>query len=286
MTTNQLTTTQALNSPNAKAKFQELLGKRATQFITSVLSVVNNNKLLANANWESIYNASITAATLDLPINPNLGFAYIVPYKGEAQFQMGYKGFIQLAQRSGKFKTINVSDVREGEIEDFNRLTGQIQFSWIQNDSDRLKQKVVGYVAYFELLNGFSKLMYMTVEELNTHGVKYSQTAKKGFGLWKDNFDAMASKTVVKLLLSKYAPLSTQMEVALTSDQAVITHDKIEYADNNSTVVVEVDSRSTLHRFIEEEVETIEALEAIKDKLKTQDELEAYANKLEELKTN
>jgi recombination protein RecT len=179
MSNTQLTISQALNSTDAKTKFQELLGKRSTQFITSVLSVVNNNALLKNASWQSIYQAAITAATLDLPINQNLGFAYIVPYKekgeGVAQFQMGYKGFIQLAQRTGLYKTINVSDVREGEIEEFDRLTGQIKFNWIQDDS-RLNKKIIGYVSYFELLNGFSKLLYMTIEELEKHGSTFSKS--------------------------------------------------------------------------------------------------------------
>lgn len=285
---NQITVTQALNSPDAKSKFQELLGKRSTQFITSVLSTVNNNKLLQNAEWPTIYQAAITAATLDLPINPNLGFAYIVPYGREAQFQMGYKGFIQLAQRSGKFKTINVSDVREGEIEDFDRLTGQIKFNWIQDNATRLKKPVVGYVSYFELLNGFSKLMYMTVEELNAHGQSYSKSFNsknrdgKFVGLWKTNFESMAQKTVVKLLLSKYAPLSTQMEVALTTDQAVIKEDSVSFVDN-SKQTVDVDSapkKSELQLFIEEEVETLEALESVASKLTTDEELSAYNEKM------
>lgn len=280
----QLSITQALNSPDSKNKFQELLGKRASQFITSVLAVVNNSKLLQSANWESIYSAAITAATLDLPINPNLGFAYIVPYGKEAQFQIGYKGFIQLAQRSGKFKTINVTDVREGEIEDFDRLTGSIQFNWIKED--REKKPVVGYVAYFELLNGFSKLLYMTVDELNAHGVKYSQTAKKGFGLWKDNFSSMASKTTIKLLLSKYAPLSTQMEVALTTDQAIINGDNLNYVDNESSINVEAaPKKSELHLFIENEVETIEALQAIEKNIQTEEEQLAFDIKMEMLNT-
>ncbi|MFM7854781.1 MAG: recombinase RecT, partial [Flammeovirgaceae bacterium] len=156
---------------------------------------------------------------------------------GQAQFQIGYKGFIQLAQRSGKFKTINVSDVKEGELLDFDRLTGQIQFNW-QNEG-REKLKTIGYVAYFELLNGFTKLLYMTEAEMEKHGKTYSQTYKKGFGNWKDNFESMAEKTAIKLLLSKYAPLSTQMEVALISDQAVLAGETAIYPDNEKTVGVD-----------------------------------------------
>src|SRR5437763_1447456 len=119
-----------------KEKFKEVLGKKSSAFTASLLSIVNNNDLLSKAEPKSVLNAAMTAATLDLPINPNLGFAYIIPYfdgktkQYVAQFQMGYKGFVQLAQRSGQFKTINVSDVREGEITSANRLTGEIAFSW------------------------------------------------------------------------------------------------------------------------------------------------------------
>lgn len=292
----QLSVSQALNSPNSKAKFQELLGKRATQFITSVLSVVNNNTLLANASWESIYQSAITAATLDLPINPNLGFAYIVPYKekgqGVAQFQMGYKGFIQLAQRTGLYKTINVSDVREGEIQNFDRLSGNIDFSWIQDTEERVATPVVGYVGYIELTNGFRKLLYMTKAELENHGQTFSKSynTKSKFnneytGLWRTNFEAMAQKTVLKLLLSKYAPLSTQMEVALTSDQAVLEDGgKTNYVDNPQTVDVDTTpAKSELLKFIEDEAKTLEALEAVKDQTSTWEELQAYNTKVNEL---
>jgi len=306
--TKEITISQALNSPDAKNKFQELLGKRASQFISSVLSVVNNNKLLEKATWQSVYQSAITAATLDLPINQNLGFAYIVPYTAkkkigdkwidicEAQFQLGYKGFIQLAQRSGKFKTINVSDVRQGEINEFDRLTGTIQFDWVQDDQERLSKPVIGYVAYFELLNGFSKLLYMTKAELETHGMNYSKSynsTKKNYktnkeewiGLWRTNFDSMASKTALKLLLSKYAPLSTQMELALTTDQAVLDGEEIRYPDNDPTTV-DVELKSELQKFIEDEVENLEALETISSQLKTKAEKEAYTIKLKALLSN
>lgn len=285
---------KAFESASIKAKFAELLGKRSTQFVTSVLATVNNNNLLTNASWESIYQAAITAATLDLPINPNLGFSYIVPYSGDAQFQIGYKGFIQLAQRSGQFKTINVSDVREGEIEEFDRLTGQIKFSWIQDDQERIKKPIVGYVSYFELLNGFSKLQYMTKAELENHGQTFSKSyntksKKTGeyTGLWRTNFDAMAKKTVLKLLLSKFAPLSTAMEMAITHDQAIIKGDnQLSYADNDGTIDVEATTpKSELQKFIEEEVTTLEALMNIADQVESEEEQAAFKNKMTELNT-
>ena len=214
---------QFLNSDSIKNKFQEILGQKANGFIASLLSVVNNNKLLQSADQNSIYTAALMAASLDLPINPNLNLAYIVPYGGKAQFQLGYRGFKQLAQRSGQFVAINDTDVREGEIINHNRLSGSIDFNWNQDPKDRLTKKVIGYVSYFKLLNGFESTFYMTAEEIEAHARKYSQTYKKyGSGLWKDEFDSMARKTVTKLNLSKNAPLSIELQRATIADQAVI----------------------------------------------------------------
>lgn len=234
---------------NVKAKFKELLGKRATPFITSVLQIVASNDLLAKADVQSIYQSAAVAATLDLPLNNSLGFAYIVPYKNKqkdgtwkdvAQFQIGAKGFKQLALRTRQFLTINDTDVREGEIKSYDRLSGTIEFEWIQDEKERLSKKIIGYASYFKLNNGFEKTHYMTVEELQAHGVRFSQTFKKGFGLWKDDFDSMARKTVIKLNLSKNAPLSIDMQQAVTFDQGVITDaetNQVEYADNEEVTV-------------------------------------------------
>lgn len=213
-----------------KQKFTEILGKKAPGFIASILQIAGSNELLAKADPVSIFNAAATAATLDLPLNNNLGFAYIVPYKGKAQFQMGYKGFVQLAYRSGQFKTISSTPIYEGQLIDFNPLTGH-KFDFTKQNS----QNIIGYAAYFELTNGGHKTLYMTKEELLKHGTKYSQSFQKGFGLWKDDFDAMASKTVLKLLLSKFAPLSIEMQMAVISDQAVINNfetSDVNYVDN------------------------------------------------------
>lgn len=229
-----------------KSKFQELLGSKAQGFITSVLQVCFSNDLLKDAEPQSVYQAAAIAATLDLPINNNLGFAYIVPYKGKAQFQLGYKGFIQLSQRSGQFKTISASPIYEGQLIEENPLKGFV-FDFSQKTSD----KVIGFAAYFSLINGFEKTLYMTVEELNKHGVKYSQTARKGFGLWKDDFNAMAQKTVLKLLLSKFAPLSIEMQKATLADQSVIKDAEtmdVEYIDNSNTIeLIDYNELTTLY---------------------------------------
>jgi recombination protein RecT len=213
------------------------MGKNATAFVTSVLQIVNSNELLKKASSESIYQSAMVAATLNLPLNNNLGFAYIVPYGNKAQFQLGYKGFIQLAQRSGQFKRIAVTHVTEGQITSNNPLTGY-EFDWsVKSDT------VVGYVAYFQLLNGYEAQLYMTVDELRAHGTKFSQTFKKGFGLWKDDFDSMAKKTVLKLLLSRFAPLSVDMQTAVIADQTTVKNAEtldVEYIDNTQPTSEEV----------------------------------------------
>lgn len=207
------------SAPAVKSKFNELLGKNASSFITSVLQIASENKALANVNPVSIYSAACIAATLNLPINNALGFAYIVPYKGEAQFQLGYKGFIQLAQRSGQFERLVSLPVYERQLIEEDPING-FKFDWKQKPS--VSEKPIGYYAFFRLINGFTAELYMTAEELEQHGKRYSQSYKKGYGVWADNFDAMALKTVTKLLLSKQAPLSVDMQKAVLSDQSVI----------------------------------------------------------------
>jgi recombination protein RecT len=278
MENNQLATTgtkavsQFLNQKNVLEKFAELLGTKAQGFIASVISAVNSSELLKNATNESVYSAALMAATLDLPVNQNLGFAYFVPFnnrkanKQECQFMVGYKGFIQLAMRSGQFKTISATPIYENQLVSENPLTGFIF------DFSKKGQNVIGYAAYFSLINGFEKTLYMSVEELKKHGVQYSQTFKKGFGLWADNFDAMAQKTVIKLLLSKYAPLSIEMQKAQIADQGVIRNldtMEVEYVDNSKEIVtpLEIDEAKAIEnceKFINNEAKSIAQLEQCK----------------------
>jgi len=223
---------------NIKQRFDELLGKKAQGFISSVMLTVNNNKLLSNADPVTILNASIVAASLDLPINPNLGFSWIVPYKGAAQFQMGWKGFVQLALRTGQYKSINATEVYENQFIKFNRLTEELDadFSVVGEGN------VVGYVGYMKLNNGFEKTVYWSREEIIKHASKYSQTYGKmgNYGKlvhspWNDEsqFDAMALKTVIKNMLSKWGIMSIEMQTAQVSDQAVIKEENnFEYVDN------------------------------------------------------
>lgn len=228
------------SKPIVQEKLKELLGKNAPAFATSVLQIVNSNSMLVNADPQTVFSAACMAATLNLPINNSLGFAYIVPFKNnkankiEAQFQLGYKGYVQLAQRSGQFKRIAAAPVYEGQLLEADPLFGY-KFDWKVEKTGQ----PIGYVAFFELINGFTAELYMTASEVQQHANKYSQTAKKGFGVWKDQFEAMALKTVLKLLLSKQAPLSIDMQKAQLADQAVIRDvdgQDFEYMDNQDDV--------------------------------------------------
>ncbi len=224
--------------PVVQEKIKELVGKNASSFTTSVLQIVNSNSMLIDADPKTIFNAACMAATLNLPINNGLGFAYIVPFKNkgnlEAQFQIGAKGFRQLAIRSGQFERIATSSVYDGQLISSDPLLGY-QFDW----SVKPNGNAIGYVAFFKLLNGFTAELYMTTEQIQAHAKKYSQSFKAGYGPWKDNFPAMAEKTVLKLLLSKQAPLSIDMQKAELSDQTVIRdldNDGFDYVDNTDSL--------------------------------------------------
>lgn len=219
------TAKQFFDKPSVQQKLQELMGKNASAFATSVLQIVNSNDLLRNADPQTVFSAACMAATLNLPINNTLGFAYIVPFKNkklgkvEAQFQLGYKGFIQLAQRSGQFERLVALPVYADQLISKDPINGFV-FDWSKEPA--ANEKPAGYYAYFKLINGFTAELYMTKAEVDRHANKYSQTYKMGFGVWKDNFEAMALKTVMKLLLSKQAPLSIDMQKAQLADQAVV----------------------------------------------------------------
>lgn len=284
----QLTIKSLFNRDDVKTKFQEILGKKSTSFITSVLQIVASNDLLQKADPASVYQSAAVAATLDLPLNNSLGFAYIVPYnqkqkdgtyKTVAQFQLGYKGFIQLAQRSGQFKTISATPVYEGQLIEQNPLTG-FKFDFTKRTSDI----IIGYASYFQLLNGFEKTLFASVDELKAHGVKYSQTFKKGYGLWKDDFEAMAIKTVLKLLLSKFAPLSVDMQKAVITDQSVIndadTQD-VTYVDNDETIIDKEAERVVL---MINDAKNIDELKAVEPYLKDE-QVDLFTVKMDELKS-
>lgn len=224
-----------MSNEMVKAKFSEILGKNGPAFISSVVTLATTTKL-QECDPKSVLASAIAAASLNLQVTPTLGFAAIVPYGKQAQFQIMAKGLVQLALRSGQFRTINVTEIYAGEMKTENRLTGEFDFS-----GERTSDEVVGYAAYFELINGFSKSLYMSVSQIEAHGLKFSKTFNFPGSSWKQNFEAMARKTVLKLLLSRYAPLSVEMQSAISQDQAELqVNDSMEvidftYVDNPAT---------------------------------------------------
>lgn len=232
---------QTITNVKTQEYLQSVLGEKKQAFVNNMTALVSNDKALQACEPMSLMFAALKVTSLDLPLDNNLGFAYVIPYrnnkenKTEAQVQIGYKGISQLAIRSGQFETINVTDVREGELKGRNRLTGELELDWINDDTARMKAKIIGYIGYFKLLSGYSKTTYWSIEELKEHGLNYSQTFKKGYGVWKDNFNAMAKKTVLKLMLNKGdAPMSVEMQQAIKYDQSVILDEdgNHRYVDN------------------------------------------------------
>lgn len=213
-----------LDGEGMRKRFNELLGKRAPQFISSVISLVNADSALQQAMYEApgtVIQSALKAAMYDLPIDPALGYAYIVAFKNkkkdqdgrefyltEATFIMGYKGMEQLAIRSGVYSRIpDAVDVREGELKRYDRLTGDAEFSWIEDEDEREKLPIIGYAGYFRLLNGAEKTIYMTQKQVENHEKKNRKGKYMGKG-WREDWDTMARKTVLRRLISKYGLMS------------------------------------------------------------------------------
>lgn len=228
----------ALENENVKARFNKLLGESASAFVSALLAIWNGNEKLQECDTKSILGAAGLAATLKLSLAPSLGHAYIVPYKGRATFQIGWKGILQLAHRTNKYKTFHAGAVKEGEIRGVDCITGELI------RGEKISDKVIGYVAYVCLLNGFEKSLFMTREEMEEHAQKYSQSyaydlkSGKKSSVWSTNFDAMARKTVMKLLLNRWGILSSgDMATALQADQGVVDKNTITYVDNDGRTV-------------------------------------------------
>ena len=211
---------ELIHSPAVVGKLNEVWNspQMANSFMSSVISVANGNPQLRNAEPMSIIGAAMVAATMQLQVIPTLGQCYIIPYGKKAQFQVGYLGLLQLCQRSGQFKKILAAPVHEGEYVSGDEFDEEYVFDKKQKKSD----KVIGYMAKFELLNGFTKVAYWDIEKVKAHATKFSQAFRAGFNSpWKSDFDAMAQKTVLKSIL-KFAPKSIEMQNAVTFDQSVI----------------------------------------------------------------
>lgn len=238
-----------LGQDTIKKQMKALLKDRAGYFAMALNHVVEGNEQLQAADSQSIFNAGIASALLGLPIEKNLGFSYIVPYGSKAQFQIGYKGFIQLALRTNQYKIINSVAIKEGEITLKNRLSGEFDFNFIQDDDVRDATKTVGYASYIEFNNGFRKTYYMSISQMQKHAAEYSAAYKydlkygKNSSVWSTNFEAMALKTVLKLNLAKFGALSVEFEKALQLDGTTISNVQengtleAEYADNEGEKV-------------------------------------------------
>lgn len=241
-----------LAQDSVKANVESVVGNKDSQrFISSVVSSVQTNTQLAECTNQSILSAALLGHSLNLPQSPQLGYFYMVPFKNkkkvkdstgkertvevlEATFQISYKGLIQLAMRSGQYRTMNVTDIREGELTSYNPIEDAYEFKVETDFSKRQNLKVIGYYAFFEMVNGFRKGIYWSVEQLDEHGKKFSAAYRNGWSsLWKSDFDAMAKKTLLRQLISKWGIMSVDMEKAYSGDQAVIRDDGTpDYIDN------------------------------------------------------
>ena len=251
-----------LDGENLRGRFNDLLGKRAPQFISSIVSLVNADSNMQQAFYEApmtVIQSALKAATFDLPVDQNLGYAYIVPFKNskkdadgnwhkvtEASFILGWKGMHQLALRTGAYKTINVTDVREGEVKSYNKLTEDIVIDFVEDEDEREKLKVIGYVGYYRLVNGAEKTIYMTVKQIENHEKKNRKGDYMGKG-WRDDFDAMARKTVYRRLIGKWGVMS--IDYQSHSEAMDIANQLSE--ENNLPPYIPVDAD-----FVEVDVET------------------------------
>ncbi len=257
----------AIQSEGYKKLINNTLGdpKRSAKFIAAISSAVATNPGLQECDAGSILSGALLGEALNLSPSPQLGQYYLVPFdqkkynektkkyeviSKKAQFQLGYKGYIQLAIRSGQYKDIDVIEVREGEYLGRNKITGKHQFEFIEDEVERENKPIIGYMAYFEYLNGFYKNLYWSKEKMQKHALEYSQAyagdVKKGtnYSFWSKDFDGMAFKTMLRQLISKWGIMSIDMQEALTKDMSVIKEDgTCDYVDNQPIVSVPTEEK-------------------------------------------
>ena len=278
-----------INAPSVQEQFKNAMGGHKDAFVASLIELYTGDKALQSCKPQLIVAEALRAATMRLPINKALGFAYIVVYNNNQKmpdgswqkvptptFIPGYKGYIQLAMRTGEYKTINADIVYEGEISGFDKLSGTIKF-----DGQKTSDKIIGYFAYFEMLNGFKKTLYMTLDEMASYALRYSpsfkgrnkptkealvkiaqENAPTGKVGWEGNFNDMALKTVLRRLLGKYGYLSVEMQEAVAGDVRQEQAQAQRNDDIEDTKVVEVDTDAEVV-----EVETADAEAAESEEL-------------------
>ncbi len=265
--------TAVINSDGYKKMINNTLGnpQRVSRFVTAITSAVSTNPALQDCDASTIVSAGLLGEGLNLSPSPQLGQYYLVPFNDRkngrkvAQFQLGYKGYIQLAIRSGQYKKLNVLPIKEGELISFNPLEEEIEVKLIDDEVEREKAQTIGYYAMFEYTNGFKKAMYWSKAKMESHAEKYSMgyKAKKGYTFWEKDFDGMACKTMLRQLISKWGIMSIDMQKAVESDMGVVKEDgSVDYLDapqqENDPIIDTVDINSNDDSSIEDFAEIME----------------------------
>lgn len=260
--------TSYITSTGITQKINNIIGddKKGARFISSIVSAVNNNPTLKECDNQSIISGALLGESLNLSPSPQLGQYYLVPFENKdrgkvATFQLGYKGYIQLAIRSGQYKKLNVLAIKEGELVKYDPLNEEIEVDLIDDEEKREKAKTIGYYAMFEYNNGFRKTMYWSKTKMEKHALQYSKgyQAKKGYTFWEKDFDAMAYKTMLRQLISKWGIMSIDMQQAFEGDMAYIKEDGTkEYVDNEEIVSNVPDAE-----IIEKETKTVSSLDEL-----------------------
>lgn len=291
-----------LSNDNTKKYLNSILGERSGQFITSLTSLAGSSEMLKNCDRNSLLACALKAVSMELPFDPNLGFTWCVPYGKTATFQIGSKGYIQLALRTGQYKFIGSRDVREGEFLGRN-FVGDPEIKWL-SDEERINKEIIGYMAGLQLLNGFRKVIFWSNQEVENHAIRYSQsyrkykkTGNKSDAIWASQFEKMAEKTVLKALISKYGIMSTDMQKAVISDHAKLNinletgEENINYIDNPE--VIEVlsgeEQKELLEKYsVEKITKALDIMGTQSLNKLTKSDLETFKNIIEneEIKTN
>lgn len=236
----------AIAAPTVQEQFRNAMADNAPLFVASLIDLYASDRYLQECQPSAVIMEALKAATLKLPINKSLGFAYVIAYKKVPQFQIGYKGLLQLAMRTAQYRFINADSVYEGELMSQNKLTGEI----ILNGT-RTSDKIIGYFAYMETLNGFQKVVYWTKAEIEAHAKRFSMSYNSSHSPWKTDFDAMAIKTVLKALLGKYGIMSVEMAQAFDRDAEDTPEDtvkrEIEGAANQDFIDIRKDPELADH---------------------------------------
>ena len=254
---------ELVNNTALNKMFKDALKENSGAFLSSLIDLYNSDTNLQKCKAKDVIMEALKAATLKLPINKQLGFAYIVPYKDVPQFQLGYKGYIQLAMRTGQYQNLNAGIIYEGMEIKNNYLAGTIEIH-----GEKQSDNEIGYFAYFKLINGFEKCLYMSKDEITKHAQKFSKTYSFKGSSWQSNFSAMALKTVIRLLLSKYGILSTEMQTAITNEADQELSQEIK-EKANKTVIDIADYQEPSNEIVDIETgEVIQQDEPKKDEIK------------------